>query len=66
MIGEVIQMPNGEGKPIFGILVDMDNELIKGGKIFIPCNELLWETKRRELHNKPLIPQKVEVKFIQE
>lgn len=66
MIGEVVQMPNREGSPIFGILVNMDNELIKGGKIFIPCNELLWEAKKRELKNKPLMPQRVEIKFIEE
>lgn len=61
MIGEVIQMQDESGKLIFGILVDIEE-----GKRFIPCNQLLWETKKRELSNKPLLNQKVEVKFIQE
>jgi len=64
MIGEVSQMQDENGKFIFGILIDVDNN--GTGKRFIPCNQLLWETKKRELQNVPLMPQKVEIRFIKD
>lgn len=62
MIGEVSQMKDENGKLVFGVLVDMDN--CTGAKRFVPCNQLLWELKDKELQNQGLIPRKVEIKFI--
>jgi len=62
MIGEVIRTHDNDGVK-FGLLVE--NEY-GNGKVYIPCNELLWELKKEELKNIPLIPQKVEIKFIKE
>lgn len=61
MIGEVIRTETKEGKYDFGILVEREGI---EGKIYYPCNDLLWALKRDELKNIPLIPQKVEIKFI--
>jgi hypothetical protein len=63
MIGEVIRMENEEGKLVFGLLIEREGI---DGKFFIPCNDLLWTLKREELHNIPLIPQKVEIKFVED
>ena len=62
MIGEVIRMEDNDGFT-FGLLVEKENA---DGKFFIPCNDLLWSLKKEELKNIPIIPQKVEIKFIGE
>lgn len=67
MIGEIIQMTNDDGKVIFGILVKINK--VSDGKMFIPCNSLLLQLKKRELNNTPLIPEKplrIEIKILED
>ena len=65
MIGTIVAIQNETDKNgVFGLLIDVDSSICEGGKIVIPCNRLLFETKQKDCPNKPLLNQKVEIKIL--